>query len=47
MMVQQNFFPQGNALPLIKEFEVPQGTHPHGVAPAANGSVRIRHFTLL
>lgn len=39
MMVQQNFFPQGNALPLIKEFQVPQGTHPHDVAPAANGSV--------
>lgn len=39
MMVQQNYFPQGNALPLIKEFQVPQGTHPHDVAPAANGSV--------
>lgn len=39
MMVQQNIFPQVNALPLIKEFHVPQGTHPHDVAPAANGSV--------
>lgn len=39
MMVQQNFFPYGSALPLIKEFPVPQGSHPHDVAPAANGSV--------
>ena len=39
MMVQQNIFPQGNSLPLMKEFQVPQGTHPHDVAPAANGSV--------
>ena len=39
MMVQQAFFAQGNALPLIKEYQVPPGTHPHDVAPAENGSV--------
>ena len=39
MMVQQAFFAHGNALPLIKEYQVPPGTHPHDVAPAENGSV--------
>jgi virginiamycin B lyase len=32
-------FGQSDNTPLIKEFPVPQGSHPHDVAPAKNGSV--------
>jgi virginiamycin B lyase len=32
-------FGQSNTTPLIKEFPVPLGSHPHDVAPAKNGSV--------
>jgi virginiamycin B lyase len=39
IIVPQPIFAQVNADPVIKEFSVPPGTHPHDVAPAANGSV--------
>lgn len=32
-------FGQSDTIPLIKEFPVPLGSHPHDVAPAKNGSV--------
>ncbi|HZA68144.1 MAG TPA: hypothetical protein VE548_00475, partial [Nitrososphaeraceae archaeon] len=32
-------FGQPDTNPLIKEFAVPPGSHPHDVAPAKNGSV--------
>src|SRR3972149_3761224 len=32
-------FGQSDTTPLIKEFPVPPGSHPHDVAPAKNGSV--------
>lgn len=40
-LVFQNFVfaPQSETNPLIKEFPVPPGSHPHDVAPAKNGSV--------
>lgn len=38
-MVQQTIFAQTSTDPLIKEFPVPPGSHPHDVAPAKNGSV--------
>lgn len=39
IILQQALFELGHAIPLIKEFQVPTGTHPHDVAPAANGSI--------
>lgn len=32
-------FGQTDTNPLIKEFQVPSGSHPHDVAPAKNGSI--------
>lgn len=32
-------FAQTHTTPLIKEFQVPSGSHPHDVAPAKNGSI--------
>src|SRR5688572_33381143 len=45
-------FGQSDATPLIKEFPVPPGSHPHDVAPAKNGSVwytaqRLRELGIL
>lgn len=39
IIFQQTLFAQDNAMPRIREFQVPLGTHPHDVAPARNGSV--------
>jgi virginiamycin B lyase len=39
IILQQTLFAQDNAIPRIREFQVPLGTHPHDVAPARNGSV--------
>ena len=39
IILQQTLFAQDVASPLIKEFQLPPGTHPHDVAPAANGSI--------
>src|SRR5207247_3166821 len=39
ILLQQTLFSQDNAIPRIREFQVPLGTHPHDVAPARNGSV--------
>jgi virginiamycin B lyase len=39
VIVPQPIFAQANTDPVIKEFPVPPGTHPHDVAPAGNGSV--------
>jgi virginiamycin B lyase len=39
IIVPQPIFARANTDPAIKEFPVPQGTHPHDVAPAGNGSV--------
>jgi virginiamycin B lyase len=39
IIVAQTIFSQATADPIIKEFPVPPGTHPHDVAPAGNGSI--------
>lgn len=39
IIFQQTLFAQDNAMPRIREFQVPLGTHPHDVARARNGSV--------
>jgi virginiamycin B lyase len=39
IIFQQTLFAQDNAMPRIREFQVPLGTHPHDVAPARDGSV--------
>ena len=38
-LVQHTVSAQTITDPLIKEFSVPPGSHPHDVAPAKNGSV--------
>lgn len=39
IIAQQTVFAQVTPNPVIKEFRVPPGSHPHDVAPAGNGSV--------
>ena len=39
LLVQNTAFAQTSPDVLIKEFQVPPGSHPHDVAPAENGSV--------
>lgn len=37
--IQQTLLAQVGSDPVVQEFEVPSGSHPHDVAPAKNGSV--------
>jgi virginiamycin B lyase len=39
LVFQQTLFAQIGSKPVVQEFPVPSGSHPHDVAPAKNGSV--------